>query len=52
MMNMKKIILLAALALVGVGLSAKKTVTVVETPASDSRIEYTGRILVEGDEVS
>ena len=52
MINMKKIILLAALALVGVALSAKKTVTVVETPASDSRIEYTGRILVEGDEVS
>ena len=51
-MDMKKIILLAVMALVGVGLSAKKTVIVVETPASDSRIEYTGRIFVEGEEVS
>ena len=33
-------------------LSAKKTKEIIETPASDSRIEYTGRTLVNGDEVS
>ena len=33
-------------------LSAKKTKEIIETPASDSRIEYTGRTLVCGDEVS
>lgn len=35
-----------------VDLSAKKTKEIIETPASDSRIEYTGRTLVNGDEVS
>ncbi len=33
-------------------LSAKKPQKLIETPASDSRIEYTGRTLVSGDEVS
>ena len=33
-------------------LGAKKTKELIETPASDSRIEYTGRTLVEGSEVS
>ena len=33
-------------------LSAKKTVTITETPASDSRIEYIGRTMVEGGTVS
>ena len=33
-------------------LEAKKTKELIETPASDTRIEYTGRTLVEGSEVS
>lgn len=33
-------------------LSAKKEVEVIETPASDARIEYTGRTLTEGTDVS
>ena len=33
-------------------LSAKKVKEIIETPASDSRIEYTGRTLVNGNEVS
>ena len=33
-------------------LSAKKTKEIIETPASDSRIEYTGRTKVNGSEVS
>lgn len=33
-------------------LSAKKTKELIETPASDSRIEYTGRTLVSGNDVS
>ena len=33
-------------------LSAKKVKEIKETPASDSRIEYTGRTLVDGNEVS
>ena len=33
-------------------LSARKAKAAVETPASDSRIEYTGRTLVNGDDVS
>ena len=38
---MKKTLIIAVLALVtaGVNVSAKKTVTMTETPASDSRIE-------------
>ena len=42
---MKKTLIIAVLALVsaGVNVSAKKTVTMTETPASDSRIEYVGR---------
>lgn len=34
------------------GLSAKKPVRPIETPASDSRIEYTGRTLTDGTDVS
>ena len=37
---------------VSVGLSAKKIKEYTETPASDLRIEYTGRTLVEGNDVS
>lgn len=33
-------------------LSAKKTKDLIETPAADSRIEYTGRTLTNGDEVT
>ena len=51
---MKRIafIITVLLAATAADLSAKKTVTLNETPASDSRIEYTGRVSVEGDEVS
>ena len=51
---MKRIafIITVLLAATAADLSAKKTVTLNETPASDSRIEYTGRISVDGDEVS
>ena len=46
-------ILLAGLGLIAsTDLSAKKTKEYIETPASDSRIEYTGRILTEGSKVS
>ena len=37
---------------VSTDLSAKKAKTLIETPASDSRIEYTGRTVVEGTDVS
>ena len=37
---------------VSADLSAKKAKEIIETPASDSRIEYTGRTLVNGDEVT
>ncbi len=49
---MRKILLLAACLLMAsaADVSAKKEL--VETPASDSRIEYTGRTLVEGADVS
>ena len=53
--NMRKSlsIIMAVLGLTfTVDLSAKKTREIIETPASDSRIEYTGRTLVNGDEVS
>ena len=46
-------IILAVLGLVAsTDLSAKKAKTTIETPASDSRIEYTGRTVVEGTDVS
>ena len=46
-------IILAVLGLVtSADLSAKKAKTTIETPASDSRIEYTGRTVVEGTDVS
>ena len=46
--------ILAAVAFMAAGanLSAKKTVTLTETPASDTRIEYVGRTLVEDGSVS
>ena len=37
---------------VGINLSAKKERELIETPASDARIEYTGRTLTEGTDVS
>lgn len=50
----KKIcILMAVLGLAfSTDLSARKAKATIETPASDSRIEYTGRTLVNGDDVS
>ena len=46
-------IILAVLGLAAsADLSAKKAKTTIETPASDSRIEYTGRTVVEGTDVS
>ena len=46
-------ILLSAIALtVCADLSAKKEKELIETPASDSRIEFTGRTLTEGSNVS
>ena len=46
-------ILMAVLGLViSADLGAKKTKELIETPASDSRIEYTGRTLTEGSAVS
>ena len=36
----------------GTDLSAKKTKELIETPASDTRIEYVGRTLTEGSDVS
>ena len=53
--NMRKTfcIFMTVIALtVSADLSAKKAKEIIETPASDSRIEYTGRTLVNGDEVS
>ena len=51
---MKRIAILITLliAAMSADMSAKKTVTLKETPASDSRIEYTGRTAVNGPEVS
>ena len=40
--------LLAILA-IGIDAAAKKTLVLKETPASDPRIEYTGRVAVEAD---
>ena len=37
---------------ISIGLSAKKVKEYSETPASDTRIEYTGRTLVKGTDVS
>ena len=52
---MRKLImtLMAGLSLAaGADISAKKAKEYIETPASDSRIEYTGRTQVNGSEVS
>ena len=48
---MKKFIIFAAALICG-STSAASPKKVFETPASDSRIEYTGRILAEGNDVS
>ncbi len=51
---MKKTLILIACLLMAAGadLSAQKEKGFLKTPASDSRIEYTGRVLVEGTDVS
>ena len=49
---MKRIIVITVAALICVSASAASPKKVFETPASDSRIEYTGRILAEGNDVS
>ncbi len=51
---MKKILILIVCLSVAAGadLSAKRAKESIETPASDSRIEYTGRTLVECNDVS
>lgn len=52
-MNRKTVILTAVLGLIfSAGLEAKKIKEMIETPASDTRIEYTGRTLVEGSDVT
>ena len=52
-MHRQIIIMMTALALsFSADLSAKKAKEITETPASDSRIEYTGRTLTDGNEVS
>ena len=52
-MHKKKTLLVTILALSLVtDLSAKKGKEIIETPASDTRIEFTGRTLVEGTDVS
>ena len=46
-------IILTVLALaVSAEVSAKKAKEIIETPASDARIEFTGRTLVEGNDVT
>jgi lysophospholipase L1-like esterase len=52
--NMKRItcILAALLIVVSAEAAPKKKILRIETPASDSRIEYTGRTLTEGTNVS
>ena len=51
---MRKLMLMALMAILAIGMdaAAKKTLVLKETPASDPRIEYTGRVAVEADEVS
>ncbi|MBR2608372.1 MAG: GDSL family lipase, partial [Bacteroidales bacterium] len=51
---MKRIIILITILLAAsaADISARKAVTLKETPASDSRIEYTGRTAVDGADVS
>lgn len=52
-MRKKVIILFTLLAILcSSGISAKKLKGITVTPASDSRIEYTGRIVTEGENVS
>ncbi len=52
-MNKITVIIMTVISLtVGADLSAKKTKEIIETPASDSRIEFTGRTLTEGSDVT
>ena len=52
MRNSLKILFVAAALIVGTTAEAKKAKEIKETPASDTRIEYTGRILKDGADVS
>ena len=49
---MKRLFFIIAVLLVSVSATAKKKATMKETAASDTRIEYTGRILKNGNDVS
>lgn len=49
---MKRLLFITAVLLVTVSATAKKKATMKETAASDTRIEYTGRILKNGNDVS
>lgn len=52
-MNRRLITVIIAIALAATtALSAKKTKELIVTPASDSRIEYTGRTFTQGNDVS
>jgi lysophospholipase L1-like esterase len=54
--NMRKFLIFitmaAAMSIACINLSAKKPQSLIETPGSDPRIEYTGRTLVNGNDVS
>ena len=52
MKNSLKILFIAAALIAGTTAEAKKAKEIKETPASDTRIEYTGRILKDGADVS
>lgn len=52
MLRKLTIITLALGICISAGASARKAKTLIETPASDSRIEYTGRTLAEGTDVT
>jgi hypothetical protein len=51
-MNMKNIAILISTLLISAAAMSAKPKVMTETPASDPRIEYTGRTLVNGNEVS
>lgn len=51
-MYRSRIIMAVVCLAMALDLSARKVTEIIETPASDSRIEYTGRTLVNGPEVS
>ena len=50
--TLRLIFVMASLTAACVAADAAKPKKTTETPASDSRIEYTGRVLVEGSDVS